>query len=59
MLDSEIELQERLKEAGNGLLNPPSSVDDLLDLLDVMSCHPLHLFKYTCIFICFVCLPFF
>ncbi|KAG5227851.1 Chloroplast protein [Salix suchowensis] len=34
MPDSEIELQERLKEAGNGLLNPPSSVDDLLDLLD-------------------------
>ncbi|KAJ6713119.1 ANDROGEN INDUCED INHIBITOR OF PROLIFERATION AS3 / PDS5-RELATED [Salix purpurea] len=36
MPDSEIELQERLKEAGNGLLNPPSSVDDLLDLLDVI-----------------------
>ncbi|KAJ6713841.1 TRANSCRIPTIONAL REGULATOR [Salix viminalis] len=34
MPDSEIELQERLKEAGNGLLNPPSSVDNLLDLLD-------------------------
>ncbi|KAF9688891.1 hypothetical protein SADUNF_Sadunf01G0035000 [Salix dunnii] len=34
MPDSEIELQERLKEAGNGLINPPSSVDDLLDLLD-------------------------
>ncbi|KAJ6945496.1 sister chromatid cohesion protein PDS5-like [Populus alba x Populus x berolinensis] len=31
---SETELQERLKEAGRSLLNPPSSVDDLLDLLD-------------------------
>lgn len=55
MPDSEIELQERLKEAGNGLLNPPSSVDDLLDLLDVMSRHPLHLFKYTYIFLFALC----
>ncbi|XP_011034535.1 PREDICTED: uncharacterized protein LOC105132632 isoform X2 [Populus euphratica] len=31
---SETELQERLKEAGKSLLNPPSSVDDLLDMLD-------------------------
>lgn len=31
---SETELQERLKEAGKSLLNPPSSVDELLDLLD-------------------------
>ncbi|CAK7336294.1 unnamed protein product [Dovyalis caffra] len=34
MPNSETELEERLKEAGNSLLNPPSSVDDLLDLLD-------------------------
>eukprot|EP00258_Populus_trichocarpa_P047707 XP_024463726.1 uncharacterized protein LOC7487059 isoform X3 [Populus trichocarpa] len=31
---SETELQERLKEAGKSLLNPPSSVNELLDLLD-------------------------
>ncbi|KAJ6388104.1 hypothetical protein OIU77_026637 [Salix suchowensis] len=34
MPSSETELEERLKEAGNSLLNPPSSVDDLLDILD-------------------------
>ncbi|XP_011020619.1 PREDICTED: uncharacterized protein LOC105122931 isoform X2 [Populus euphratica] len=34
MPNSETELEERLKEAGNSLLNPPSSVDDLLDSLD-------------------------
>jgi len=52
---SETELQERLKEAGKSLLNPPSSVDDLLDLLDVMSCHPLHLFIYAYVFLFALC----
>ncbi|KAK9997644.1 hypothetical protein SO802_022330 [Lithocarpus litseifolius] len=28
------ELEKQLKEAGNRLLNPPSSIDDLLTLLD-------------------------
>ena len=28
------ELEKQLKEVGNRLLNPPSSIDDLLTLLD-------------------------
>jgi hypothetical protein len=52
---SETELQERLKEAGKSLLNPPSSVNELLDLLDVMSRHPLHLFIYTYVFLFALC----
>ena len=28
------EFEKQIKEAGNRLLNPPSSVDDLLTLLD-------------------------
>ena len=55
MPNSETEFEERLKEAGNSLLNPPSSVDDLLDLLDVMSCHPLHLFKHTYVVLFVLC----
>ena len=30
-----MELEEKLKEAGNNLLNPPSSIDEFLMLLDV------------------------
>jgi hypothetical protein len=33
-------LEEQLKEAGNKLLDPPSSVDELLNLLDVMTLFP-------------------
>lgn len=29
------DLEEKLKETGSTLLNPPSSIDDLLTLLDV------------------------
>jgi hypothetical protein len=59
MPNSETELEERLKEAGNSLLNPPSSVDDLLDSLDVMSHHPFHLFIYLYMFALCACLFFF
>ena len=31
------DLEEKLKESGSTLLNPPSSIDDLLTLLDVMT----------------------
>ncbi|WCJ40393.1 hypothetical protein M5689_021312 [Euphorbia peplus] len=31
---NEIEVEQQLKEAGNTLLNPPSSIDDLLNTLD-------------------------
>ncbi|KAG6728148.1 hypothetical protein I3842_02G158800 [Carya illinoinensis] len=34
MTSSEGELEELLKETGNKLLNPPSSIDELLNLLD-------------------------
>ena len=34
MTSFHIELEKQLKEAGNRLLNPPSSSDDLLTLLD-------------------------
>lgn len=34
-MSSERELEEQLKEAGNKLLEPPSSIDELLPLLDV------------------------
>ncbi|XP_062155021.1 sister chromatid cohesion protein PDS5 homolog C-like isoform X5 [Alnus glutinosa] len=34
MTSSESDLEEQLKEAGNKLLDPPSSVDELLNLLD-------------------------
>ncbi|KAF5453295.1 hypothetical protein F2P56_028207 [Juglans regia] len=34
MTSSEGELEEQLKETGNKLLNPPSSIDELLNLLD-------------------------
>jgi hypothetical protein len=40
MTSSESDLEEQLKEAGNKLLDPPSSVDDLLNLLDVMTLFP-------------------
>lgn len=33
---SEIKLEEQLEETGNALLHPPSSVEDLLNVLDVM-----------------------
>lgn len=32
----EIELEEQLKEAGNMLLSPPSSVEEVINLLDVI-----------------------
>ncbi|KAE7997235.1 hypothetical protein FH972_001885 [Carpinus fangiana] len=34
MTSSDTDLEEQLKEAGNKLLDPPSSVDELLNLLD-------------------------
>ncbi|XP_059456807.1 sister chromatid cohesion protein PDS5 homolog C-like isoform X3 [Corylus avellana] len=34
MTSSDTDLEEQLKEAGNELLDPPSSVDELLNLLD-------------------------
>ncbi|XP_015579757.1 sister chromatid cohesion protein PDS5 homolog D isoform X2 [Ricinus communis] len=34
MVVNEIELEQQLKEAGNRLLNPPSSIDELLNMLD-------------------------
>lgn len=40
MTSSDTELEEQLKEAGNKLLDPPSSVDELLNLLDVMTLFP-------------------
>ncbi|KAG8656170.1 hypothetical protein MANES_04G103300v8 [Manihot esculenta] len=38
MVVNEIELQEQLKETGNRLLDPPSSIDELLNLLDKLEC---------------------
>ena len=35
MASSEKELEEKLLEAGNRLVDPPSSVEELLSLLDV------------------------
>lgn len=35
MASSDTELEEQLLEAGNKLIDPPSSVEDLLPLLDV------------------------
>lgn len=35
MTSAEADLEEQLKEAGNKLLSPPSSIDGLLNLLDV------------------------
>lgn len=46
MVVNEIELQEQLKETGNRLLDPPSSIDELLNLLDVM-----HLFSRSTLFV--------
>lgn len=40
MTSSDTDLEEQLKEAGNELLDPPSSVDELLNLLDVMNLFP-------------------
>ena len=40
MTSSDTDLEEQLKEAGNKLLDPPSSVDELLNLLDVMTLFP-------------------
>lgn len=37
MSSSEKELEEKLKDAGNSLLEPPSTTNDLLSLLDVMT----------------------
>lgn len=37
MASSNVELEQQLMEAGNRLLEPPSSVDELLALLDVSS----------------------
>ncbi|GAV72361.1 hypothetical protein CFOL_v3_15849 [Cephalotus follicularis] len=34
----EVKLEEKLKEAGARLLNPPSSIDQLLNLLDKVEC---------------------
>ncbi|KAF2301506.1 hypothetical protein GH714_025241 [Hevea brasiliensis] len=38
MAINEIELQEQLKETGNRLLDPPSSIDELLNMLDKLEC---------------------
>ncbi|XP_037494960.1 uncharacterized protein LOC105630320 isoform X2 [Jatropha curcas] len=38
MAVNEIELEEQLKEVGNRLLDPPSSIDDLLNMLDNLEC---------------------
>lgn len=46
------DLEEKLKESGSTLLNPPSSIDDLLTLLDVMT---LLLFIYLFIFVKCIC----
>ena len=35
MASANVELEKQLVEAGNGLLQPPSSVDELFYLLDV------------------------
>jgi hypothetical protein len=43
MTSSERHLEDQLKEAGNDLLNLPSSIDDLLTLLDVMPFFPLYI----------------
>ncbi|XP_022724564.1 uncharacterized protein LOC111281182 isoform X2 [Durio zibethinus] len=34
LFERKMELEEQLKEAGNNLLNPPSSIDEFLNLLD-------------------------
>lgn len=51
MNSSEKELEEQLKEIGNELLNPPSSIDALLKALDVRICFfflpPFLLFLYA------------
>lgn len=48
--ERKMELEEQLKEAGNNLLNPQSSVDDSLMLLDV---NEPHFILFLC---CMTCL---
>lgn len=57
----EIELEEQLKDAGNLLLNPPSPVDEVINLLDV-KIPPFvfvlyYLFMY--LFLIFLCFEFY
>lgn len=54
MSDSDKELENQILEAGEKLVDPPSSVDDLLSLLDVSSPSPL---RFVCL--CFLLLFFF
>lgn len=56
MATNEIELEVQLKEAGNELLNPPSSTDDLLNLLDVTTL--LLSFFSNCLYLCLCLLGF-
>lgn len=47
MSDSDKNLENQILEAGEKLIDPPSSVDELLSLLDVSSLTiPLYLFFY-------------
>lgn len=52
MASSDKELEEQLLEAGNMLVDPPSSVDELLPLLDVspnvcFNCVYAYIYIYT------------
>lgn len=55
--DREIEIEEQLKEAGNMLVTPPSSIDNLLKLLDVSDFFFFR-FPRSLIFACSMCVFF-
>jgi hypothetical protein len=50
MASAEKELEDQLLEAGNKLVDPPSSVDNLLLLLDVSTLYSLLLFRQKFVF---------
>lgn len=56
----EVELEEQLKDAGNLLLNPPSSVDEVINLLDVKIPPFVFILYYIfmCLFLIFLCFEF-
>ena len=56
MASSDGELEEQLLQAGNKLVDPPSSVDELLSLLDVKALIFCSNFVTSLGFFCFVCL---
>lgn len=57
----EIELEEQLKDAGNLLLNPPSPVDEVINLLDVKISPFVFVFYYLFmyLFLIFLCFEFY